>query len=78
MIDISHSFCSCREIQHVCDSEGSECEEYDYCGTGQPAQLGARLHVVSPSYFCPSLIFLLLFPLHLCVRFILLVFHVFY
>ena len=36
-----------REIQHICDPEGAECQEHDHCRTGQPAQLGAGFHVVS-------------------------------
>lgn len=38
-----------REVQHLCDSKGTKCEEHNHCCQGQLAQLGARLHVVSPS-----------------------------
>ncbi len=52
---------SCREIQHIRDFEGSECEKYDHRRTGQWTQLGARLHVVSPSYFLLSFDFFFAF-----------------
>lgn len=45
---------SCREIQHIRDFEGPECEKHNHRRTGQWTQLGARLHVVSPSYFLLS------------------------
>lgn len=38
-----------REVQHLCDSQSTKCEEHNHCCKGQLAQLGARLHVVSPS-----------------------------
>lgn len=38
-----------REVQHLCDSKSTKCEEHNHCCQGQLAQLGARLHVVSPS-----------------------------
>ena len=36
-----------REIQHLCDPEGAECQKHDHRGPRQPAQLGAGFHVVS-------------------------------
>lgn len=36
-----------REIQHLRDPEGAECQEHDHRRARQPAQLGAGLHVVS-------------------------------
>lgn len=36
-----------REIQHIRDSEGAECQEHDHRRAGEPAQLGAGFHVVS-------------------------------
>lgn len=53
-----------REVQHLCDSKGTKCEEHNHRCPGQLAQLGAGLHVVSPSsssyrallsFCCPSL-----------------------
>lgn len=50
-----------REVQHLRDSESPKCEEHNHRCQGQPAQLGAGLHVVSPSlsplvclHFTPS------------------------
>ena len=39
--------CSRREVQHLCDAEGAECQKYHHRSAGQPACLGAGLHVVS-------------------------------
>lgn len=36
-----------REIQHICDPEGAECQEHDHRCAGEPAQLGTGFHVVS-------------------------------
>lgn len=44
-----HSSLLNRKVQHLCDSKGTKCEEHNHCCQGQLAQLGARLHVVSPS-----------------------------
>lgn len=39
--------CSHREVQHLRDAEGAECQKHHHRGAGQPACLGAGLHVVS-------------------------------
>lgn len=56
-----------REVQHLCDAKGAKCEEHNYRCQGQLAQLGARLHVVSPliafSHFSPLSSHLLLLDL---------------
>lgn len=62
---------SYREVQHLCDSQSPKCEEHHHRCQGQPAQLGARLHVVSPlssshqslSLLCSPLIWFPLQPL---------------
>lgn len=36
-----------REIQHLRDPEGAECQEHNHRCAGKPAQLGAGFHVVS-------------------------------
>lgn len=53
-----------REVQHLCDSQSTKCEEHNHCCKGQLAQLGARLHVVSlSSPFAPPSPSLFLSPL---------------
>lgn len=68
LLSLVFFFFSCREIQHIRDFEGSECEKYDHRRTWQPTQLGTRLHVVSPSYLLLSfdLFFAFIFSSSLC------------